>query len=98
MWNEEVYNSNYFISFKSFLINYLKETLNMLLDIFFVKLFCWVFDEFFSMRGGLFFCAFLSGKNKTKQKKYKEALRWRVWVLDDFYRLFNLYHKLSGRD
>ena len=69
MWNEEVNNSNYFISFKSFLINYLKETLNMLLNIFFVKLFCWVFDEFFSMRGGLFFCAFLSGKNKTKQKK-----------------------------
>lgn len=98
MWNEEVYNSNYFISFKSFLINYLKETLNMLLNIFFVKLFCWVFDEFFSMRGGLFFCAFLSGKNKTKQKKHKEALRWRFWVLDDFYRLFNLYHKLSGRD
>lgn len=47
----------------------------MLLNIFFVKLFCWVFDQFFSMRGGLFFCAFLSGKNKTKQKKYKEALR-----------------------
>ena len=89
MWNEEVYNSNYFISFKSFLINYLKETLNM---------FCWVFDEFFSMRGGFFSVPFLVAKNKTKQKKHKEALRWRVWVLDDFYRLFNLYHKLSGRD
>ena len=47
----------------------------MLLNIFFVKLFCWVFDEFFSMRRGLFFCAFLSGKNKLNKKKHKEALR-----------------------
>ena len=47
----------------------------MLLNIFFVKLFCWVFDEFFSMRGGLFSVPFLVAKTKLNKKKHKEALR-----------------------